>query len=321
MATGDMTWTQKSGFLTNNVLSEELFFVSQPLLRFRQFVDIKKAFGKNSGESVNYNKVSNVGTLGGTLAETSTMNETKQAITQGTLTVSEYGNSIPFTGKIESLSEFDIKQIIRDGLVDDMVKVIDGAVEAQFNSAPLRYVGTTTAAGTVTTDGTATATNTSVLNSYHVKKMRLELEKRNVAPYDGEDYVMICSLEALEGLETSLESVNQYTEAGYKKILNGEVGRMHGVRFVKDGWASRNTIDLSARTSSEKSWSTGNSLSAYMFGKTTIMEAVACPEEIRMKVVTDYGRSKGLAWYFLGGWDLIWTTAANSKIIVWDSAA
>ena len=48
---------------------------------------------------------------------------------------------------------------------------------------------------------------------------------------------------------------------------------------------------------------------------------VGRPEEVRMKVITDYGRSKGMAWYMLGGWKINWETVADCRIIKWDSAA
>ena len=221
--------------------------------------------------------------------------------------------------KLEDLSEFDIKEIVKNGLLDDSVKCIDGEIERQMNATVLRYVGSSTTTYALTTNGTATATNTSILNSYHVRKMRLELEKRNVPTWDG-DYVCIASLEAMENLEGALESVNQYTESGYKKILNGEVGRLHNVRFVKDAFATRFTYDSTARTATAKSWTGGNSLDAYMFGRPTVREAIVIPEEIRMKVTTDYGRSKGLAWYGLFGWKIEWDTEGDTRIIKWDSA-
>ena len=317
---GEMQWNQQSGFLTNNKLTKAFREAAQPLLKFRQFVGLKEAFGKHEGESVNWLKVADVTNFGGKLVETNTMHETKQALTWGTLTVDEYGNSIPFTFKVESLSEFQIMEFMRKGLLNDAVKCIDGEVERQFNATPLRYVATSTAGFTLTTDGTATATNTSVLNSYHVRKMKLELEKRNVPTWDG-DYACICSLEALESLQGAMESVFQYTESGAKRIFNGEVGRLHGVRFIKDSFASRFLYDSTARTATAKSWSGGFSLDAYMFGNETVREAIVVPEEIRMKVVTDYGRSKGLGWYGLFGWKIERETEANAKIIKWDSAA
>jgi len=316
-----MNWVNHSGVLTNNKLNQFFQRSAQPLFKFRQFVDVKEAFGKSRGQSVNWLKVANVGTMGGNLTETNTMHETTQALTWGTLTVAEVGNSIPFTFKAEALSEFDIQEIVRGGMLDDAAKVLDGKVERRYNETKLRFVGTSTTAHTLTTNGTATVTNTSILNSRHVRKMRLELEKRNVPAYEGDSYVCIASLEALESLEGAMEGVNQYTETGVDKIYNGEVGRLHGVRFVKDFYASRFTIDADARTATAKSWTTAQSLDAYMFGKGVVREAVVVPEEIRMKVVTDYGRSKGIAWYFLGGWALEWNTEADSRIIKWDSNA
>lgn len=86
-----MIWATQSGYLTNGVLSKEFQKQAQPLTRFRQFVSIKNAIGKNSGESYNWLQVSNVGGYGGKLTETNTMHETNQTLTWGTLTITEYG--------------------------------------------------------------------------------------------------------------------------------------------------------------------------------------------------------------------------------------
>ncbi len=267
-------------------------------MRFRQFVSIKESFGKQKGESVNWLKVANVSTYGGKLTETTTMHETKQTLSWGTLTVDEYGNSIPYTGKIEALSEFDIEEIIRGGLLDDAVKCLDGEIEREFNKCPLRYVGTASDGYVFTTNSVATATNSSALNAYHIRRIVDKLKARNVPGWsslDG-DYVCIASLEALSGLMDQLQTVNSYTETGYQKLLSGEQGRLHGVRFVEDTFATRYTYNSTARTATAKTWTNSLSLDAYFFGSPTVREAIVIPEEIRMKVVTDYGRSKGLAW-------------------------
>jgi N4-gp56 family major capsid protein len=320
---GEMLWTTQSGYLTNNKLNKMFQKSAQPLTRFRQFVKFKEAFGKHQGESVNWLKVANVSTVGGTVAETSTMPESKQTLSWGTLTVGEYGNSIPYTFKLEALSEFDVMDIIKGGLLDDAVKCIDGSIERKFNECKLRYFGASATAGTVSTAGTAAGTNTSSFNAYHVRRMVDELKKRNVPGWSGlgGDYVCICSVEALSGLYADVESVWQYTESGYQKVLNGEVGRYYGCRFVEDTYATRYTYSAANRTSTAKSWAQAKSLDAYMFGSPTVREAIVVPEEIRVKVTTDYGRSKGLAWYFMGGWAIEWDVAADCRIIKWDSLA
>jgi N4-gp56 family major capsid protein len=320
---GEMLWSTQSGYLTNGQLNQKFQKAAQPLVKFRQFCKFKEAFGKSKGESVNWLKVGNVSTVGGSLTETDVMNKTKQSLTWGTLSVGEYGNSFDFSFKLEALSEFDIVNIMREALLDDFVKCVDGVVEREFNETKLRYVGTATGGGDTTTDGTATATNTSALNKYHIRQMVNQLKIRNVPGWsdlDG-DYVFIGSVEGLEGLFSDLEGTIQYQTDGYNKILNGEVGRYYGVRFVEDTYATRYIYSASARTSTAKSWTKGLSLDGYMFGSPTVREAIVVPEEIRVKVPGDYGRDKGIAWYFLGGYQLEWDTAADTRIIKWDSKA
>lgn len=321
MAGESSLWVNNGGIISSPPLSNFLRFAAQPMYKFRQFADTKDALGKNTGESFNWDKVADVATPGGSLTETSTMPLTQQTITKGTLTITEYGNAIPYTFKLEALSQFDMENVIRKGLLNDKVAIIDAAVHAQFNATPLVYVGTATDGHALTTNGTATATNTSVLNERHVRKMRLELEKRNVPTLEGDSYVFVGALEAVESLQGAMVSVNQYTEIGMKKILNGEQGYIGGVRIVKDNNATRYTYDLSARTKTAKTWSGGLALEGFMFGGDTVVEAMAVPEEIRAKEVTDFGRSKGVAWYFLGGWKITWDDASNARIIKWASAA
>jgi N4-gp56 family major capsid protein len=315
-------WVNQGGYLSNVKLNREFYKAAQPLMNFKQFVSFKNALGKHEGESVNFLRVANVSDYGGKLQETNTMHETEQDKTWGTLTVTEYGNSIPFTLKVETLSRFELMDILRDGLLDDARKCIDGEIERQFNATPLRYVGTATDGFAYTTNGTATATNTSALNRYHVRQIVKKLKANFVPgwPALGGDYAAIVSLEAWENICADMETVNQYTPAGYKKILNGEVGKYHGVRFIEDQFATRFVYDSTARTATAKSWTGSLSLDGYFFGAPTVMEAMTWPLEVRRKLVSDYGRSKGLAWYFLGGWKIIRDTAANARIVKWDSA-
>ena len=323
-STGPMNWVNQGSYLTNNKLNKIFQREAQEMCRFRQFVKFKEAFGSHQGGSVNWLKVSDVADHGHKLTETEAMPESRVPLAWGTLTVNEHGMSIPFTFKSEILSEFDIMDIMREGLLDDAVKVLDGNIERQFNACKLRYVGTASnAAGVTSTDGTTTKTNTSGLNSYHVRKMVQELKKRNVPGFSGlgGDYVCIASVDAMEALYADLEDIWQYTESGHKKILNGEVGRYYGVRFVEDSWATMNTFDVNTGGSTAISWAKAKSGVAYIFGSPTVREAVVVPEEIRMKVTTDYGRSKGIGWYGLMGWKIEWDTAADARIIKWDSKA
>jgi len=53
----------------------------------------------------------------------------------------------------------------------------------------------------------------------------------------------------------------------------------------------------------------------------TVAEAIAVPEEMRGKIPGDFGRSKGVAWYYLGGFGLVHTTVAQVRVVKWESLA
>jgi hypothetical protein len=42
---------------------------------------------------------------------------------------------------------------------------------------------------------------------------------------------------------------------------------------------------------------------------------------MRGKIPGDFGRDRGIAWYYLGGFGIVHTQAAQSRIVIWDSAA
>lgn len=333
----EMLWSNNNGVLTNNKLNKRYRRVAQPMFKLRQFCDVKEAFGKGAGESVIWLQVANLGSYGGQLTETNTFFESTQPLYRQTATVQEYGNSIPWTFKSEALSEFDVEEILKSGLMDDNVKVIEGLVGREFDDTPLKVTAITTASLAVgATNGTASATNTGGITSHHVRKCVLELKKRNVPGFTrlGGGYVGVCSVGAIDGLRGDM--TEGYGNAGFlgsetgaRVMVNGEVGSLHGVRLVEDSWATMFAYDPTLRTATSKAAYTGTtdalksytrqsmwtgaseSLDSYFFGAGTVAEVLAVPEEVRKKIPTDYGRSKGLAWYSILDYKLCWDKAAH----------
>ena len=126
-------------------------------------------------------------------------------------------------------------------------------------------------------------------------------------------------------MKNSLESIHQYTQDGLNMIRFGEIGWYEDTRFIeqnnvpKGGANDSTTFDAWEGTAD--AWNNNKSSWAFFFGSDTVTEAICIPEEIRAKLPGDYGRSKGIAWYALGGFGLIHTAATNARIIMWDSAA
>lgn len=309
-------WVTNSlgGYMYSDSLSQTLRHAVQPLVKFRQFADIKDAAvqGKGKGDTFHWNVYSDIATQGTTLVETSTMPESNFTITQGTMTITEYGNSVPYTGKLDDLSEHPVKEVINKVLKNDAKKAFDAAAHAQFNATALRVVptgGTATDAVTLTTNGTATATNNVALGKAHVKAIVDLMKERNIPPYIGDDYMSLAHPSTFRPFKNELEAVHQYVDQGFQMILNGEIGRYESTRFVE-----QTNIAKAGFTNAKSNW-------AFFFGNDTVAEGVAIPEEMRGKIPTDYGRSRGIAWYYLGGFGIVHTQAAQSRIVKWDSAA
>lgn len=309
-------WVTNSmgGYMFSETLSKVLRMSVQPLVKFRQFADVKDAAvqGKKKGEAFHWNVYSDVATQGTTIVETNTMPETNFTITQGTMTITEYGNSVPYTGKLDDLSEHPVKEIIGKVLKNDAKKAFDLGAHAQFTLTPLRVVptgGTSTTALTLTTNGTATATNNVAMNKDHVKALTDLMKERNIPPYVADDYIMLGHPTTFRRFKNDLEAVHQYTDAGFQMILNGEIGRYENQRVVE-----QTNIAKAGFTNAASNW-------AFSFGADTVAEGIAVPEEMRGKIPTDYGRSRGVAWYYIGGFGLVHTAASQCRILKWDSAA
>lgn len=316
-------WSVNSlgGFFYSLNLSDELRAALQPEARFRQFCDPMDAVGKSKGQSFTWDTVQDISTAGGTLVETNTMPESNFTIIQGTLTVTEYGNSVPYTGKLEALSKFDVKKPVMTALRNDAKKVFDRAAYAQFYQTPLRVVptgGTATNAVTLTTNGTATLTNNVAFNNNHAKAIVDLMKERNISPYTGDDYMAIAWPTTLRTFKNNLESLHQYTEAGIKLIFNGEIGRYENVRYTEQ---TNVTKGITSTGASGTAWTNAVSDWIFFFGDDTVVEGVVTPEEIRAKIPTDYGRSKGVAYYYIGGFGLVHTNATQARVVMWDSAA
>jgi hypothetical protein len=93
---GQQLWMTDNlgGYLSNDVLSKQIRHSAQPIMKFRQFVTAEAAAGKNRGDKVLFNKISNISTVGGTLTETDTIPKRNYTIVQGSLSVTEYGRKL-----------------------------------------------------------------------------------------------------------------------------------------------------------------------------------------------------------------------------------
>jgi N4-gp56 family major capsid protein len=304
----EQLWTTSSlgGYLAAPFLSKDVLVAAQPLMRFQQFCATKQDFGKGVGDTMLFDKITNLQTAGGTLVETNTMPTTYIITSQGTLTLTEYGNGASVTGKLMALAEIDAKTPVIKALKNDAAKTIEAAVEAQMDACKIRYVASTASTSNIYTNGTAIQTASVGLTKFHLKSIvDYMMGTMYAPPADGEFYFGILTVQAARDLHDSLEAVWMYTQYP----VNGELGKYYKARLVRDTYSMDGSIGVSSVTGE-----------GYFFGDEAVAEGVAIPMEIRTETPTDFGRSNKFAWYAICGWKIMWSGDPDNRVVKWDSA-
>jgi len=237
------------------------------------------------------------------------------------MTITEYGNSVPYSGKLDNLSLHPVREIVRKVLKNDAKKALDLAAANQFALTPLRASALNGSSITFDTDTTPTNINGVALGTYHVKQIIDWMKERNIPAFMGDDYYALAWPTTFRSFKDELESIHQYVETGFQFIMNGEIGRYEGTRFVEQTNIVKGGSVIGTPAGV---WSGGLSDWALFFGEDTVAEAIAVPEEIRGKIPTDFGRERGVAWYYLGGFGIVHPNDAgtniNARVVMWDSA-
>ena len=322
--------TYEAGWVKNDIenywyslnLSEVLRFAVQPQCFYRNFCDAKNSVtsGLHRGGIFHWNVYGN---LSGDDTDEDVLNETDEIgtsdfdIVQGSAVIQEFGKSVPYTGKLDDMSFHPIKEIIDKTLSNRAKKVFDRAAYKEFDKTPLvvtPYNGNSATAITLAVNGTAPYTNNLPLGRTQVKLIRDIAFKRNIPFYERNSYACISSTDVLRPFKNDLEDIRKYSDMGFTQIRAGEIGRYEEVIFHEQ------------TNIAPEVWTKGLSSQAHFFGSDTVAEAIVVPEEIRGKIPSDYGRSKGIAYYALLGYGIVHAldTSTNShdcRVIKWGSAA
>lgn len=280
---------------------------AQPLFKLRQFIDTKEAIGKRKGDTFLFDKAGDVATQGGTLLETQTIPETNYITNQGTATIVEWGNSIPFTEKLEELAQFDTPSVTEMKLHNDAIRALESAAGDQYAASDFIAVCSSGSSVAITTNGTATATATGDLTAANVRTIADFMKKNFVPKYDNENYICVASVAALSGMHADTGSggwidISKFTDKQVMNIFNGEVGQFYKVRFVEETGYLSNAIGNASGHGE-----------AVFFGEDAVYEAVTTPEMIRVKNSVDYDRDRGLAWYALLGFQIVWDYSTDTE--------
>lgn len=304
MATQSWAYNAPAGVYQNHAISSEIRFASIAMTKFMQFSKPVEGYGSKQGSNVTITRVSNVAVPSDdSLLELERIPEDTFTLSTQAISVTERGRAIPYTSLSKDLSFFDIENAIQRKLRDQLSLRLDQLCATAFKVGQVKGVPDGLASITFYTNGAAGESASVNLNVYHVEQVRDQLYSTyHVMPYEGEDYMCLVSTKGRRGIirDPNWEKWKTYAEPDAK--YNGEIGRIEGVRFIE----SNNTNALSG------SLGVGSVLGeAVFFGDDPVAMASVMDPELRAKESDDYGRSRGVAWYGIYGFDQIWKDSAN----------
>ena len=314
MAGQNWTVAADGGHFANPSLSSKMRYHNTNKYVFRQFARAEPGFGKQRGETIDFDKVSMAQTQGGAIGEFQDIPETQFTIVKSSLTVTEYGNSIPWTGKLETLSEFNPSQPIQKVILNDQKKVLDEAVATELKLSDVTYIPNGTAAQTWDVDGTPSTLSVGQFNFFHLKEM-VDAAKTglfgagnqgNIMPAmpDG-NYALILSVKAARGLFDDPEYQEMAKFSYPRKLFNGEIDEItYNCRIIRNDNASALSENRGTNVLGE----------ALLIGDDACIEGVALKEELRYKLAVKYGRDKGLAWYAVFGFKSPWDYPTDDEV-------
>lgn len=304
MSTQSWTYDAPSGVYKNHALSADIRMASIAQTRFVQFTTGADGFGKQKGENVTITRVSNLTTPDDdTLVELETIPEDEFSLSTQAISVAERGRAVPYSSLTGDLSYFNIENAIQKKLRDQLALRLDKVAATAFKRGMIKAIPDGIASLTFDTDGTASTTATANLNVYHIEQIRdYMFSTLNITPYMDGDFMCLASTKACRGIKRDPNWEKWHTYGDQAAKASGEIGRIEGVRFVE----INNTNALSS------SLGTGSVLGeAIFFGDDPVAMATVTDPELRAKESGDYGRSKGVAWYGIYGFDQIWYDSAN----------
>src|SRR5574343_1001798 len=118
--------------------------------RFKQFLTYQEKLGEKSGMEVGW-EIQGKLPVGAPLTEGVDIPVVNPAIVRGTATVKEYGAAIPFSNKLEMLSQVEVKKYFEDTLGQNASETLDKAAYDEVYSQ-FKCVATANGANAISKD-------------------------------------------------------------------------------------------------------------------------------------------------------------------------
>ena len=307
---GNFAWhtSVPDGVSRNHTLSSELRYASIAQTRMVQFCRAEPGFSENMGDTVTIQRIRNTAEpLSAVLTATGKIPIDSLAMSTKSITVSEFGRAIGFNRHAQILLNFDLEDPIQKSLLKQMKLTTDTVAAYQFKLAKVRYAPLSSNTGQFTTDGgTTPATALVNINVSHVQTIYDYMQDTlHVDPYEGENYMALCSVKGCRGIKRDTEWQNWRTYLDPDVAhYNGEIGQIENCRFI--GVNHLNALANNKGTN-------GVLGEALFFGDDPVALAEIQPPELLMGIPSDFGRKRAIAWHGVLAFGIVWDTANDGE--------
>lgn len=290
--------------LVRTVYSKEIEFKALPNLRFMQFATVKTELGVEPGLTISMMTYDNL-KLGGALEENKKLETQAMSGSMKQLTVSEHGNAVSVSELAVQSSFDDIMATATTLLSRDYAVVMDCDLRDSALSGTNKVFA---AKG----DGTKVSARTELDDTCTIKvstiKDALEILSTNNAPKAVGGAYWVCFVHPHQSrcLRDDPAWINASNYGAPEQLFTGEIGRIDDVRFIETTLMCNGAVastdpaydeNLKKGTASNQT----NVYQAVLFGDAYYGLAVSLPVELRDDGVTDFGRTRSLAWYAIYG--------------------
>jgi N4-gp56 family major capsid protein len=291
-----MATTQISGVgnLVVNAYDTYVRAALRSLPVMRSVADVRPVALTNPGTTLKFAVYANLAAATTALTETSDVTPLALANpSQVTVTVTEYGNAVEQTEKVNMASFSSIDTMIGDAIAYNAADTLDQLVATALTSGSVvKYGGTRTS--------TATLTASDVLSTTMLRKAQTELLEANAQPRVGDLYTLFIHPRQAFDLRAETGSggfvdIHKYTTENVGNLLTGTIGVLEGFQVVQ-------TSRVPSTTSGASS---ARVYSAVAVGKEALLEANVYDVQTVVAPQIDILRRKSaLGWKYFGGWGI-----------------
>lgn len=213
---------------------KELIRTAGPQLVHDQFAQ-KRPIPKNGGQSVEFRQFGDLPKALTPLTEGVTPNGKKLSATAKTATVSQYGDYVTISDKLDLTAIDPVALEAVDVIGKQMGLTLDTVTRNKLHQGlQVMYAPLRSSAGAETEVSSRSKLDKSaVLTVKLVQQARTELKAMNVPTFDDGCYVMIIHPYSAYDLKRDPEWRKPHEYADTRQLYNGEVGMVDGVRFVE----------------------------------------------------------------------------------------